>query len=373
MKIILTSLILILSFSVRAQPGYIDKLYNVNDLPEDYVIQNQKQPHVYRLTIVIDFTSNDFSKLNLLKNHNELTFDIRTESLPKEFNSVVFDSINKLIFLCNGITKDLSNIKGFKHVKEFIINNFSGEKIPKQFKEFKNLESLHINISKNINDIDALKNVKKLKIISLDCSSLNKFPTFSKSNPIGQIMLNGVHNNLDFRNLSSLQKLGGIEITIPMELKDFPDYLPKNLKQIKVNGNILSLSNLTLYPNVEYIQIESTHLVCFDIDFKGNNSIKNIGIDNNPILKNIDAIYTCNGLEYLSLNELPALKEFDLKNLNLKKGLSIQATGLTTVKPIEKIKEFSYLYICHNDYLKIDIEPKNPNSSIFDNGRLLKE
>ena len=368
---ILISFIL-LSGTAFGQPGYIRQSVNLNNLLENDASLNQQHPDIYLLSIIIDETTTDFSKLDLLKNHKEIVFDIRTEHLPKEFNTVVFDSINKVYFSCNDITTDLSNIKGFKNAKEISIHNFAGTKIPKSFRDFNVLETLHIASSKNINNIDALKNVESLRFVTIDCSSLKAFPTFNQKVQISHIKLNGVHNNLDFKNLNTLQKLGGVEITIPDELKEFPDYLSKDLKQILISGNILSVSNLTIYQNIEYIRIATTNLERFDVDFKGNTSIKNIGIFDNPKLKNIDAVYSCKGLEYLSLTALPSLEEFDLKNLNLKQGLSISSTGIKTIKPIEKLKKISYLSIQHNDYLKIDLESKGSKRDIFNNGKLVK-
>lgn len=368
---ILISFIL-LSGTAFGQPGYIRQSVNLNNLLENDASLNQQHPDIYLLSIIIDETTTDFSKLDLLKNHKEIVFDIRTEHLPKEFNTVVFDSINKVYFSCNDITTDLSNIKGFKKAKEINIHNFAGTKIPESFRDFFYLESLHFQESKNINNIDALKNVESLRFVTIDCNSLKAFPVFNQKVQISHIKLNGVHNNLDLKNLNTLQKLGGVEITIPDELKEFPDYLSKDLKQIRISGNILSVSNLTLYQNLEYIRIANTNLERFDVDFKGNTSIKNIGIFDNPKLLNIDAVYSCEGLEFLSLTELPALEEFDLKNLNLKQGLSISSTGIKTIKPIEKLKKISYLSIQHNDYLKIDLESKGSKRDIFNNGKLVK-
>lgn len=364
---------LLLSGVAFGQPGYVRQSYNLNDLPEYYASQNQKKPKTYRLSIIIDETTTDFSKLDLLKNHKELSFEIHTKNFPKEFNTIVFDSINKVYFSCNDITTELSNIKGFKNAKEISIYNFAGTKIPKSFSDFNGLETLHIELSKNINNIDALKNVESLRFLTIDCNSLKAFPIFNQKVQISHIKLNGVHNNLDFKNLNTLQKLGGVEITITDELKVFPDYLSKDLKQIRISGNILSVSNLTFYQNLEYIRIANTNLKKFDVDFKGNTSIKNIGIFNNLKLQNIDAVYSCEGLEYLSLTALPALEEFDLKNLNLKQGLSISGTGIKTIKPIEKLKKLSYLYIKYNDYLKIDIESKGSKRDIFNNGKLVNK
>lgn len=368
---ILISFIL-LSGVVFGQPGYIRQSVNLNNLLENDVSLNQQHPDIYLLSIIIDETTIDFSKLDLLKNHKEIVFDIRTEHLPKEFNTVVFDSINKVYFSCNDITTDLSNIKGFKKAKEINIHNFAGTKIPKSFRDFFYLESLHFQESKNINNIDALKNVESLRFVTIDCNSLKAFPVFNQKVKISHIKLNGVHNNLDLKNLNTLQKLGGVEITIPDELKEFPDYLSKNLKQIRISGNVLSVSNLTFYPNLEYIRIATTNLESLDVDFNGNTSIKNIGIFDNPKLKNIDAVYSCKGLEFLSLTALPALEEFDLKNLNLKQGLSISETGIKTIKPIERLEKLPKLYIKYNDYLKIDIDKKGPKRDIFSNGKLVK-
>lgn len=363
---------ILLSGVAFGQPGYVSYSYNLNELPESYASQNQKNPDNYRLSIIIDETTKDFSKLDLLKNHKELSFEIHTKNFPKEFNTIVFDSINKVYFSCNDITTDLSNIKGFKNAKEISIHNFAGTKIPKSFSGFSYLESLHIQESKNIYNIDALKNVESLRFVTIDCNSLKALPIFNPKVQISHIKLNGVHNNLDFKNLNTLQKLGGVEITIPDELKAFPDYLSKDLKQIRISGNILSVSNLTIYQNLEYLRIATTNLESFDVDFKGNTSIKNIGIFNNPKLKNIDAVYSCKGLEYLSLTALPALEEFDLKNLNLKQGLSISGTGIKTIKPIEKLEKLPKLYIQYNDYLKIDLESKGSKRDIFNNGKLVK-
>jgi len=373
MKNILTFIIIFLSIATNAQPGYENRVYNITDLPKYYSILNKKYPDIYGLSIVVDSTSKDFAKLVLLKTHNELIFDIRVKKLPQEFNSIIFDSINKVSFFCNNITTDLSNIIGFKKTKEIIINEYKGANVPKILNQFYSLQSLFINESKHLKNIDALRDLKKLKLLSIDCSNLNKFPTFSKDNPLGHIILKGVHNNLNFKNLNSLKNLGGIEINIPKGIKEFPDYLTRNLRQIKINGNILSLSNLTIYPNVEYLRIVSIILKKFDIDFSNNEKIKNIAIVNSPKLKNIDAIYTCKNLEYLLLNGLPSIKEFDLKGLNLKKGLSIQATGITVIEPIEKIRKLSYLYICHNDYLNFEMEKKKSNQTIFNNGRLIRK
>lgn len=372
MKIILAILTILLGFAAKAQPGYIRQSYNLNDLPEYYASQNQKNPDNYRLSIIIDETTTDFSKLDLLKNHKEISFEIHTKNFPKEFNTVVFDSINKVYFSCNDITTDLSNIKGFKKAKEISIHNFVGTKIPKGFSDFNGLESLHIQSSKNINNIDVLKNIESLRFITIDCNSLKAFPIFNQKVQISHIKLNGVHNNLDFTNLNTLQKLGGVEITIPDELKEFPNYLSKDLKQILISGNILSVSNLTLYQNLEYIRIATTNLERFDVDFKENTSIKNIGIFNNLKLQNIDAVYSCKGLEYLSLTALPSLEEFDLKNLNLKQGLSISGTGIKTIKPIEKLEKLPKLHITYNDYLRIDIDSKGSKRDIFGNGKLIK-
>src|SRR5690606_28992388 len=372
MRIILTILTIIIGFSAKAQPGYIRQSVNLNNLLGNDASLNQQHPHIYQLSIIIDETTTEFSKLILLKKHREIVFDIRTEHLPKEFNTIVFDSINKVVFSCNDITTDLSNIKGFKQAREISIHNFAGTKLPKSFRNFNRLESLHIQSSNKINNIDALKEVESLNFVTIDCSSLKEFPIFNKNVQITHLKLNGIHNNLDFKNLNTLHKLGGVEITISDELKEFPDYLTKNLKQILISGNILSISNLTFYQNLEYIKIANTDLEKFDIDFKDNISIKNIGIFNNPKLQNIDAVYSCKGLEYLSLTELPALEEFDLKNINLKQGLSILKTGIKTIKPIEKLEKLSYLYIKHNDYLKIDIDKQSPKRDIFSNGKLVK-
>lgn len=372
MKIILTILTIIIGFTAKAQPGYIRQSVNLNNLLENDASLNQQHPNIYQLSIIIDETTTDFFKLELLKKHKEIVFDIRTEHLPKEFNTLVFDSINKVVFSCNDITTDLSNIKGFKQATEISIHNFAGTKIPKSFRDFFYLESLHFQESRNINNIDALKNIESLRFVTIDCSSLKAFPIFNQNVQISHIKLNGVHNNLDFKNLNTLQKLGGIEITIPDELKEFPDYLSKNLKQILINGNILSVSNLTFYQNLEYIKIANTEMKRFDVDFKDNTSIKNIGVFNNPKLQNIDAVYSCKGLEYLSLTELPALEEFDLKNLNLKQGLSISRTGVKTIKPIEKLEKLSKLYIQYNDYLKIELQHNGSRRDIFGNGKLVK-
>lgn len=354
------------------QPGYIRQSVNLNRLLENDASLNRQYPRTYLLSIIIDETTTDFSKLDLLKNHKELSFEIHTKSFPKEFNTIVFDSINKVYFSCNDITTDLSNIKGFKNAKEISIHNFAGTKTPKSFRDFNGLETLHIQESKNINNIDALKNVESLRFVTIDCNSLKAFPIFNQKVQISHIKLNGVHNNLDFKNLNTLKKLGGVEITIPDELKEFPDYLSKDLKQILISGNILSVSNLTFYQNLEYIRIATTNLERFDVDFKGNTSIKNIGFFDNPKLQNIDAVYSCKGLEYLSLTALPALEEFDLKNLNLKQGLSISGTGIKTIKPIEKLEKLPKLYIKYNDYLKIDIDKQGPKRDIFNNGKLVK-
>lgn len=67
------------------------------------------------------------------------------------------------------------------------------------------------------------------------------------------------------------------------------------------------------------------------------------------------------------------MKEFDLKNLDLNRGLSIQATGIITIKPIEKLKKLPRLYIKYNNYLKIDLETKSPKRDISDNGKYVKE
>lgn len=371
MKIILTLLTIIIGFTAKAQPGYMSYSYNLNELPESYANQNQKNPDNYRLSIIIDETTKDFSKLDLLKNHKEISFEIHTKNFPKEFNIIIFDSINKVVFSCNDITTDLSNINGFKQAKEISIHNFAGTKIPKSFGNFPYLESLHIQESKKINNIDALKNIESLRFATIDCNSLKAFPIFNQKVQISHIKLNDVHNNLDFTNLNTLQKLGGVEITISDELKEFPNYLSKDLKQILISGNILSVSNLTFYQSLEYIRIANTNLERFDVDFKGNTSIKNIGIFNNLKLQNIDAVYSCKGLEYLSLTALPVLEEFDLKNLNLKQGLSISGTGVKTVKPIEKLEKLPKLYIQYNDYLKIDLESKGSKRDIFYNGKLI--
>lgn len=274
MKIIFVLLIVILSIATNAQPGYYHESHNINDLKEEYVQLNLQYPRIYELTIVIDSTTKDFSNLNMLKKHKELTFDINIKKLPNDFNSIILDSLTEVNLLCNGITKDLTNIRGFKEAKRVNINDFSGNVIPNTLSEFNNLEELSLHKFPNITNVNALRDLKKLRLLLLDCNNLNDFPEFSKKTPISFIILNNVHNNLNFQNLNLLQKLVGIEIIIPKQLDKFPGYLSKKLKQIRINGNILSLENLTLYPNVEFIQIKSTLLERFDVDFKGNKSIK---------------------------------------------------------------------------------------------------
>lgn len=66
------------------------------------------------------------------------------------------------------------------------------------------------------------------------------------------------------------------------------------------------------------------------------------------------------------------MEEFDLKNLNLKQGLSISGTGIKTIKPIEKLEKLPKLNIQYNDYLKIDLETKGSKRDIFNNGKLVK-
>lgn len=369
-KTILYFIAFVINIIANAQPGYVDINRNIDDLTIEDAIANKENPSFYKLTIVIDSTSSDFSKLNFLKQHKHLTFNIKKTVFPKAFNEIIFDSIQQVTFLCNDVVIDIKNIKGFKKATELHFNNFSGKKLPSVLTEFEKLEFLNLENAKKLQDVKILRSIKNLSRFILNCSNLNFFPRF-KENRVKAIELIDLSKNTNLTNLQTLDSLLSIKFDIATTLEEIPTYLSKNLINIRINGNINTIANLKIYPNLQHLNLENTQLQSFDVNLKESENLNNIHLKQNKKMTDISGIYTCKNLEYLLISGLPMLKEFHFKNLNLKSGLTIQYSGVTKIEPMKKIYELGYLYLTENNYLDINLDPVKSKWTVRNNGQML--
>lgn len=238
---------------------------------------------------------------------------------------------------------------------------------------FDNLEFLNLGTAQNLKNVKVLPRIKKLRRLILNCSSLKTFPQFKKGNNLKGLELTDLNQNFNLTKLKTLDNLFNIKFDIAAKLQEIPPYLSKSLVNISVNGNIGSISNLNLYPNLRYISIINTQLKSFDVNLENNKNLINIHLKRNKKMADIKGIYTCKNLEYLLISGLPLLKKFHFKNLNLKQGLTIQNSGIIKIEPMEKLYELEYLYLTHNDYLNINIDPIKRKWTVWNNGKKLEK
>ncbi len=343
-----------------AQPGYVQIDKNLNDFSEAEIGQGKNDPYrYYRFTFIIDSTTN-LDRLELLSSFQSLTLVINLPAIPKEFDAVECDNLSSLnIRLGTNFVslKEFSNIKaknlenltisfqsnlqdldGLQHLtklKFLSIFNFKGKTLPDEFEKLTSLSTIRFNLS-DIENIDVLSKMEKLSSIYLKCGKLKSFPRFKLNNTIEELDLYTGSGFNDYDNISALQKLTRLTI-FDGAMTKFPSNLSKDLRTVSLyNLRLLEdISELAKYQKLSSIHLYKTGLKKLSGDFSAL-KLYEFSISENDSLSSIEALSTVTSLDKIEIKDLPSLEkiDFDMSKCNFKR---ITLSGLPNLKNIDGI------------------------------------
>lgn len=308
LRYLLILLCLCFSFNSYAQPTEWPCFLNLNDLAY-YLDTNNEISGCNAsdgMNITIDKTSN-LENLKYLNQIESFGLIIDLKSLPEELISCQFDNVKSISINCGLKLLDISAFPAMPNLEELSIS-FMGTQLPEKLSESALITRLYLDVP-NVEKLDMIANLSKLKDLDISAESLQELPLFDSNNVLESIDLSVGDEfdiNENFKNFSHLNTF----ILSGSAMETFPDFLSKELDFLRIESapKLKDVSQLSLYPELRSIDIGGTSLREFKGDFSKHTKLSTIRINDNSFLQAIDAIGTIKNIKELRLNNLPQLK-----------------------------------------------------------------
>ncbi len=221
----------------------------------------------------------NFESLKYLKNLNSLTLDnLDLKEIPIELNEL--KKLNLLMLKDSSNKIDLSNLKYLKNLEVLYLDGYEIKTLPNELKYNQKLKALSLYFIRNLKNLDVLKHLKNTLIdIEIRSENLTKVPSIvSELKALEKFTMKETRKGItDISSLKNLPKLKELSLG-SLYVKKLPETintlknlekifiwkslppnadLLKGLKKIKSIESVSSLKNAKTFSALENLQIES--------------------------------------------------------------------------------------------------------------------
>lgn len=356
----------------NAQPGPI--LMNLNDGIGDIVI--------------IDSTTN-LTRVALLKNHKNLSLNIRLSKIPVEFKDFVHTES-----LTITPPTDIEKLDVyFPNLKHLNIRRAKQKFITKKKFKLDSLQTLYIMDAENLENIDGFLNCTALeKLIIYRTPNLIQFSKFRKKNRIKELVIDDgtTYRKKDtvkyLKEIGRLSKLEKLTLGNIYSITEIPSYLPTSIQYLEVNSwavynrktKLKSLKHLKKYINLKTLKLYNLELDTVKEKFT-EITLEKLYLNRVHNLIDVSWIFTFAAIDYIMLygcNEISivhprsntsSISKIDIRNLS-------NVTSIDALFNLNNLKSLEVRYCPKLILPSTDIMYKTPHIMITGTGyHLFKE